>query len=374
VELVSKNVVQFGYTPEEFLSGELTYSSIVYPRDMDKLIAETEEFTAKGEGQWQQEYRIVTKWGDIRWILDETDCKRNEAGEITHYEGVIIDVTERRKAEEQLILQQMQLKELNRTLEERVRVEVAKNREKDVLLILQNRQAALGEILDHIAHQWKQPLNVLNLIMYVLEDTYSKGRLNDEYVKSAVGKIIDLTENMSQTINVFRDFYRPDKVKTEFLIGESIEKALLFIKPALGHDSIKIELDSDPELSAIGYPKEYAQVILNVIANARDALKEQGIENPVIKIRAFAEDKRAVVDITDNAGGIPDKFLDRIFDIYFTTKESSGGTGIGLHMSKNIIEKNMGGTLSVRNVGEGARFRIELDTALNIKEYYNRPN
>jgi PAS domain S-box-containing protein len=374
VELVSKNVVQFGYAPEEFLSGELDYSSIVYPRDLAKLIAETEEFSAKGEGQWQQEYRIVTKWGDIRWILDETDCKRNEAGEITHYEGVIIDVTERRKAEEQLILQQMQLKELNRTLEERVRVEVAKNREKDVMLILQNRQAALGEILEHIAHQWKQPLNVLNLIMYVLEDTYSRGRLTDEYVKDVVGKIIAVTENMSQTINVFRDFYRPDKEKTAFSIGDSIEKALLFIKPALGHDSISIELDADPELSAIGYPKEYAQVILNVIANARDALKEQGIENPVIKIRAFAEDKRAVVDITDNAGGIPDKFLDRIFDIYFTTKESSGGTGIGLHMSKNIIEKNMGGTLSVRNVGEGARFRIELDTPQNIKEYYNCPN
>jgi len=313
-----------------------------------------------------QEYRIVTKEGDLRWISDETVCERNEEGEITYYEGVIIDVTERRKAEEQLILQQMQLRELNSTLEKRVQEEVTKNREKDMILIQQNRQAALGEILDHIAHQWKQPLNILNLIMYELEYTHSKGELTEEQVKKTVVKVTALTENMSQTINVFRDFYRPDKEKTVFSIGESIGKALSFIVPALNFDSIKIELDADPELSAIGYPKEYAQVILNIIANARDAFKERIAENHLIKIRAFADADKAIVDITDNAGGIPDGCLDKIFDIYFTTKESSGGTGIGLYMSKNIIEKNMGGMLSVCNVEQGAQFRISLDTPNDI--------
>jgi signal transduction histidine kinase len=258
------------------------------------------------------------------------------------------------------------LEELNSTLEERVRVEVAKNREKDVMLIQQNRQAALGEILDHIAHQWKQPLNVLNFIMYDLEDACSNGEPPEGHVKTTVERVRALTENMSQTINVFRDFYRPDKEKTVFSIGESIEKALSFIKPALRYDSIDIELDADPELSAIGYPKEYAQVILNIIANAREAFKERRAENPLIKIKAFTEDNRAIVDITDNAGGIPEKYLDKIFNIYFTTKESSGGTGIGLYMSKDIIEKNMGGMLSVCNVEQGARFRIALDTPTDV--------
>jgi len=231
-----------------------------------------------------------------------------------------------------------------------------------MILIQQNRQAALGEILDHIAHQWKQPLNILNLIMYEMEYTHSKGELTEEQVKKTVVKVTALTENMSQTINVFRDFYRPDKEKTVFSIRESIDKALSFIVPALRFDAIEIELVVDPELSAVGYPKEYAQVFLNIMANARDAFKERRGENPLIKIRAFADADKAIVEISDNAGGIPDGCLDKIFDIYFTTKESTGGTGIGLYMSKNIIERNMGGMLSVCNVEQGAQFRISLDT------------
>jgi PAS domain S-box-containing protein len=360
VDLVSKNVVQFGYTPEEFLSSELTYSSIVYPRDLAKLIAETEEYSATGKGKWLQEYRIVTKEGDLRWISDETVCERNEEGDITHYEGVIIDVTERRKAEEQLLLQQMQLRDLNRTLEVRVQEEVSKNREKDIILIQQNRQAALGELLDHIAHQWIQPLNNISLITGFLKDGCSCGQLTDVNFSETADKILGLVEYMAQTINVFRDFYRPDKEKTAFVLKESIEKTLSFVAAALRFQSITVELDVDPELSVVGYPKEYAQVLINILANARDAFKERVIENPLIKIKAFADDDKAVVTITDNACGIPDTIINKIFDIYFTTKESSGGTGIGLFMSKNIIEKNMGGTLSVTNVEHGAQFRIEV--------------
>ena len=380
VELVSRNVIQFGYTPEEFLSGAITFSSIIHPQDLERVISEMGEYTASGVEQLMQEYRIVAKGGEIRWIIDQTYSERNEAGEITHYEGVVLDVTDRKRAEEALRESEAQLRrkkelleELNSTLEKRVQEEVYKNREKDMLLIHQNRQAALGEILDHIAHQWKQPLNILNLIMYDLEYTHSNGKLTDEQINKTVAKVTALTENMSQTINVFRDFYRPDKEKTLFYIRESIDNALSFIAPALRYDAIEVELDADPELSAIGYPKEYAQVFLNIMTNARDALKERGAENPRIRIRAFANDNKAVVDITDNAGGIPDKFLDKIFDIYFTTKESSGGTGIGLHMSKNIIEKNMGGTLSVCNVEQGARFRIELDTPVDIETFNNSP-
>jgi C4-dicarboxylate-specific signal transduction histidine kinase len=111
----------------------------------------------------------------------------------------------------------------------------------------------------------------------------------------------------------------------------------------------------------IGYSKEYAQVLLNILSNAKDAFKERRVEKPLMKIKAFADGMNAVVTITDNAGGIPDPIIGKLFDIYFTTKEASGGTGIGLHMSKNIIEKSMGGTLSVLNVEQGAQFRIEVN-------------
>jgi PAS domain S-box-containing protein len=360
VELVSRNVVQFGYTPEEFLSGEITYSSIVYPRDMGKLIAETEQFAATGKGQWFQEYRIVTKWGDIRWIIDETVCERNGAGEITHYEGVIIDVTERRKAEEQLILQQLQLKELNCTLEERVRSEVAKNREKDVMLIQQNRQAALGEMLDHIAHQWKQPLNAIAIITYLLKDNDS---LSMEEVNDTADKILGQVGHMSQTADLFRDFYRPDKEKSVFPIKESIDMAISILKPALQFEYIRVEVEADPKLAVLGYPKEFTQVMLNLLGNARDAFREKKVEKPVLNIKGRAEGNMAIITVTDNAGGICEEEIASIFDMNFTTKQASGGTGIGLYMAKNIIERHMGGELTAENVSDGARFSIRLGIA-----------
>jgi PAS domain S-box-containing protein len=156
VELVSRNVIQFGYTPEEFLSGVTTFYSIIHPQDLGRVICEMQEYIASGDEQLLQEYRIVTKGGDIRWIIDQTKSERNKAGDITHYQGIIFDVTERKRAEEalkesesQLKQQKMLLEELNSTLEKRVQEEATKNREKDIVLIQQNRMAALGSGVYH---------------------------------------------------------------------------------------------------------------------------------------------------------------------------------------------------------------------------------
>jgi PAS domain S-box-containing protein len=360
VELVSRNVVQFGYEPEEFLSGELTYVSIVHPRDLEKMIAETEAYSARGKDQWVQEYRIVTKEGDIRWIADEKVCERNQEGEITHYEGVFIDVTERRKAEEQLLAQQIQLRELNSTLEDRVRAEVKKNREKDVMLIQQNRQAALGEILDHIAHQWRHPLATISLTAYLLK---TDNVLTKDSVGAATDSIIDQVTDLTQMLYDYRDFYRPDKEKSVFRIKGGVDKALSFIMPVLCIESIEMEVNADAGLHALGYPKEFAQVILNLVSNARDAFKEHQVKKPRIGVKGFSENKTAVVTVTDNAGGICEAVLDSIFEMNFTTKEQSGGTGIGLYMSRNIIERDMGGELTAVNVADGAQFCIRLPIA-----------
>jgi len=172
-----------------------------------------------------------------------------------------------------------------------------------------------------------------------------------------------ILDHMVQTMDVFRGFYRPDKEKKVFNIKDSIDQALAFIAPALSFHSIAVELDVDPGLTAFGYPKEYAQVLLNILANSRDAFKARETENARIIIRVYAENGKSVVTITDNAGGIPETIIGKIFDFYFTTNESSGGTGIGLYMSKNIIEKNMGGTLTAANTGSGAQFRIEVSVS-----------
>ncbi len=274
---------------------------------------------------------------------------------------IVTDISALKQVEDQLRQKKQQLEDLNRTLEMRVREEVEKNRQKDILMIQQNRQAALGEALDHIAHQWKQPLNALSLITGSMQEGLSAGVLTDECLQENTKTILGLVDHMAQTINVFRDFYRPDKERTEFIIKEAIDRTLSFMTPALRFDAIEIDFDGDPQLSAIGYPKEYAQVLLNILSNAREAFKERNVEKPRVQIAAAAENGKAIVTVTDNAGGIPEASIDRIFNLYFTTRESRGGTGIGLYLSKNIIETNMGGKLNVKNTECGAQFRIELN-------------
>ncbi|RQW89831.1 MAG: PAS domain S-box protein [Geobacter sp.] len=360
VELVSRNIIQFGYNPDEFLSGSTVYSSILHPDDLKRVTREVHDFCNDGTDQFRLEYRIKTKGGEIRWVNELSNIERDAAGGVKNFEGIIIDVTERKRAEEELQRQKQLLEKLNDTLENRVEEEVAKNREKDIMLIQQNRQAALGEMLDHIAHQWKQPLTSLSLVIQDLGDTASAGQLTPELTKETVCITMALLDHMTQTMDVFRGFYRPDKEKKVFNIKDSIDQAIAFIAPALSFHSIAVELDVDPGLTAFGYPKEYAQVLLNILANARDVFRKRGTEKPRVMIRAFAEVSKSVVTVTDNAGGIPEAIIDKIFDFYFTTNESIGGTGIGLYMSKKIIEKNMGGTLRAENTNGGAQFRIEI--------------
>jgi signal transduction histidine kinase len=154
-------------------------------------------------------------------------------------------------------------------------------------------------------------------------------------------------------------------VKSKFL--SFIDKALSFITPVLSNESIKLEVNADPGLHALGYPKEYAQVILNLVSNARDAFKERKVKRPRIIVKGFAENKMAVVTVTDNAGGIGEAALDSIFEMNFTTKEQIGGTGIGLYMSRNIIERDMGGDLTAANVADGAQFCIKLPIAESVE-------
>jgi PAS domain S-box-containing protein len=360
VELVSGNIIQFGYPAEVFLSGALSYSQVIHPEDLERVRGEVHGFCTAGNDQFRLEYRIITRAGAVRWVNEHTNVERDGAGFVKNFEGIVIDVTERKLAEEELQRQKELLQELNETLEKRVGEEVAHNREKDIMLIQQNRQAALGELLDHIAHQWKQPLTSLYIVTHDLGDAASTGTLTDDHVMESVTITISLLDHMLQTMDVFRGFYRPDKEKKVFSIKESIDQALAFIAPAFRFNAITVELDVDPGLTAFGYPKEYAQVLLNILANARDVFKTRGTERPRVVIRALAEESRSVVTIADNAGGIPEAIVCRIFDFYFTTNESGGGTGIGLYMSKNIIEKNMGGTLCVENTDEGAQFRIEV--------------
>jgi len=178
----------------------------------------------------------------------------------------------------------------------------------------------------------------------------------DDVVSQSMGII----NHMSKTIDDFRDYFRPDKEKAEFKVKDAIVNTLSLIEDSfkVKHIAIEIVVNSEPVIN--GYRNEYAQVILNILNNARDALTEREIKDPKVTINIGSEGDKSVVSISDNAGGIPEEIIGKIFEPYFTTKGPQGGTGVGLFMSQNIITKSMGGTLTVRNSANGAEFRIEV--------------
>jgi two-component system, chemotaxis family, CheB/CheR fusion protein len=242
---------------------------------------------------------------------------------------------------------------------ERVRM-VEELREKEQMLIQQNRMAAMGEMLNNIAHQWRQPLNAVGALVQEIGLSHSFGEFSQELLDANIAKAMEIVEHMSHTIDDFRRFFLPDKEKRLFKVDKTVRKAISLIGDDFRNQGITIEINATGEPEAYGFPNEYSQVLLNIMMNARDALLEQNISDARVTVCIEREGDRAVVTITDNAGGINEEIMDRVFDAYFTTKELGKGTGIGLFMSKTIIEKNMGGRLTVRNVGDGAEFRIEV--------------
>jgi C4-dicarboxylate-specific signal transduction histidine kinase len=189
---------------------------------------------------------------------------------------------------------------------------------------------------------------------------FGAGELTKESLDQNVLQSMKLIQHMSKTIDDFSNFFRPDKEMAEFRVSEAIKNVLLLIEDSFKSQKIHIEVTAKHDPAINGYPNEYAQVLLNILNNARDALIEKEIEDPMVSISVFAEGDRAVVTISDNAGGIPEEIMSKIFAPYFTTKGPQSGTGVGLYMSKTIIEKNMDGRLMVCNIADGAEFRIEV--------------
>ena len=270
------------------------------------------------------------------------------------------EVAQRQKAQEDLAVKHRQLEELNDSLEERIASALHEIRQKDQMLIQQSRQASMGEMINSIAHQWRQPLNNLGLIIQNIKVSYELGQLTLEEMTVENNRAMETILFMSRTIDDFRNFFRSDKQKVVISVGELLNRTLSMVSDSLQYQNITIDLDVHSDVTAFGYPNEYCQVLLNILSNAKDVLTERKVVSPRIVIRAFCEAGRSVVTIGDNGGGIDEAVLARVFDPYFSTKAVGKGTGIGLYMSKVIIEQNMAGTLSARNSGDGAEFRIEL--------------
>lgn len=252
-----------------------------------------------------------------------------------------------------------QLKQFNEQMHEMVNTEIKKNLEKQKMLELQSRYAQMGEMIGMITHQWKQPLNAINMIASVIQLKYQLGKLDDTIIANSIKKIQGQTEYMNQTVNDFQHFFNPIKEKIQFNLKKTLSTVLELVRYEYEMNNITLELIGDKDLFAYGYPNEYNQVILAILSNAKDAFLATPHNDMKITITVSDHNKEySIVKIKDNAGGIPDDIVDNIFDIYMTTK--STGSGLGLNIAKNIIENNMDGKLSVKNVENGAEFSIIL--------------
>ncbi len=248
------------------------------------------------------------------------------------------------------------LLQLNRSLESRIKREVESSRKKDNIMFQQARLASMGEVLQNIAHQWRQPLGTLMMIIQGLQSKYLSGKLDEKLVEESVDDAIKIGQSMSETLDDFRNFFAPNKVKQSFDILRAIQKAIELSKYQLEKEKIELILHAKAPIRTYGFKNELIHVMLNIINNAKDKLiSETEISKKTILIILKQNKTSAVISVIDNGGGIDEEILPKIFDPYFTTKHQSIGTGIGLYMSKQMVETHMGGKIDCQNI----RYRFE---------------
>ena len=269
---------------------------------------------------------------------------------------IVRDVVKKYKIEVQN--RESELKSLNENLAMKVEIGIEEGKQKDKKILEQGKLARLGSMISMIAHQWRQPLTQLSAILMELETATRFKKVNDNYILESIEKSDKMIEFMSNTIDDFRNFFKPDKIKEEFFVSNSCQNAINIIDATLKNFDIKLNVNIKNDHKIYGYPTEFSQVVLNILSNAKDILVEKKIKNPRIDLDIDSKGVLSIITIKDNAGGINEKKIDLIFDPYFSTKDSSKGTGLGLYISKLIIERNMGGELSFYNDEEGAVFKI----------------
>ena len=234
-------------------------------------------------------------------------------------------------------------------------------RMQDNIMIQQSKAAQMGEMINMIAHQWRQPLNAISAASIKLNMQNDMGILTEKEITATSQFIEDMTQKMSQTINDFMNFTKPTNQKENIIFAEVLQEILNIMGPQLKNHDISFTIDLQQESELFTYKKELEHIIMNIIANARDAFENTQNEEKLIHLQTFVKNNLFVIKIADNAGGIEDALIDRIFEPYFTTKETNKGTGLGLYMSKKILQEHLNGDIFVQNTKDGAEFSIILD-------------
>lgn len=314
---------------------------------------------------WEKTCAIMKEWEARQKKPAHPPIDESDEQYLREYSKIVAAKLEEKvhELEEALALRteaEEQLRSLNAELEQRVAGEVEKNIAKDRIMAHQARLAAMGEMLSNISHQWRQPLNNVSLTIQNLQIEFEEGVLTTASCREYVQACLKYLVYMSRTIDNFHVFYQPDGGRELFHPYHAATEAISLVREELEFRGISVKLVNECNSAVSGYKKEFSQVLLNLIQNAKEAILSRQPSDPYVEIFCSQKGESALVTVRDNGGGIPAEIMGKIFDPYFTTKFMSQGVGMGLYMSKMIIEKHMGGSISVANSAAGTEVTIEL--------------
>jgi PAS domain S-box-containing protein len=324
-----------GYTREELIGKP---HNIIRHPDMPKSAFKDLWQTIQSGKTWNGRVKNLKKDGGYYWVYANVEPLFDKKGKIEAYAAVRLDITD-----------SIHLKD-----------ELERSKKKDKTLLQQSKLAQMGEMISMIAHQWRQPLTAISatssdLHLKNILDNYDK-----EYFNQQLEKIDDLSQHLSKTIDDFRNFYKEDNNKEDVLYSDIVNGALQIVSISLQEKNISIKTNYNCKTKINTLPNELRQVILNLIKNSEDALLDKNIKDPYISIKTHEDSSYSYLEISDNAGGIPQDIIDKIFDPYFSTKTQKDGTGLGLYMSRIIIRDHSNGQLLVDNTQNGVCFTIKI--------------
>ena len=328
-----------------------SFLEFVHIEDRDMLTKEYSD-SVKHKRDCFLEHRVIVN-GVVKYVEERSHNYFDENGNITKSIGTILDITRRKKLEESL-------KQINMNLEKKVKEKVKEKTLQDQQMLQQSKLAQMGEMISMIAHQWRQPLTAISATTNNLSIKLMMNDMDKKEFEKEINLISDYSQHLSKTINDFRNFFKSNKTKELTTLEDIVSSTLKIIKTSIENKNIKLDINIECDDKFSTYPNEIKQVLLNLIKNAEDILIERDIENPVITIETRCIEDNKIIIVKDNAKGIPLDIIEKIFDPYFSTKKEKDGTGLGLYMSKTIIDEHCGGKLTVLNDQFGAIFTINL--------------
>ncbi|WP_263834028.1 sensor histidine kinase [Sulfurospirillum oryzae] len=253
-----------------------------------------------------------------------------------------------------------ELEYFNKNLEKKIQEEVENSRLKDRMLFQQAKLAALGEMLNNIAHQWRQPLNNISVVINKIFLDSKAQKLTPESLEEEIKKLRVVIQSMSKTIDDFKEFFLADTEKVTFSLHQCIEESIRITDGGMANRNIVFHIDCPPEIMVYGFKKELSHILLVLINNAKEAIIEQHIQAGEITIKGYEQEHYLILEVSDNGGGVDEAQLPHIFDPFFTTKDPKRGSGVGLYMSKQIVEQSMQGSINASNENGGLFVTIVL--------------